>query len=124
MAAVTESFVWLGVANATTAATTYMTNTANANWANAGATTMDRVKFIAFQKYIALGGLNPLEAWNDYRRLGVPTNLPLSVHPSRTATSLPVRLLYPSREVAVNAASVQAQGSISQFTSRIFWDVN
>jgi hypothetical protein len=121
-AAVTESFNWLGVANATTAAESYMDATATANWANAGATMMDRVKFVVFQKYIALTGINPLEAWADYRRLNVPNNLPLSVHPGRTATTLPVRLLYPQRELAVNQQNVPS--GVNQFTSKIFWDVN
>jgi hypothetical protein len=99
-----------------------MDATATANWANAGATMMDRVKFVVFQKYIALTGINPLEAWADYRRLNVPNNLPLSVHPGRTATTLPVRLLYPQRELAVNQQNVPS--GVNQFTSKIFWDVN
>ena len=72
-------FIWLGVPNAVTAANTYMANTPNANWANSGATTLDKVKFIVLQKYISMAGFAPLEAWSDYRRLGVPANVPLSV---------------------------------------------
>jgi hypothetical protein len=121
--AVRESFIWLGVPNAVTAANTYMANTPNANWANAGATTMDKVKFIALQKYISMAGFAPLEAWSDYRRLGVPSNVPLSVDPGR-GPNIPVRLLYPLAEYAVNSASVEGEGSISAFTSRVFWDVN
>jgi hypothetical protein len=120
--AVNESFLWLDVEDAEDAAADYLADAGD--WADAGASVTDQVKFIVRQKYIALGGINPLEAWNDYRRLGVPSNLPLSEHPSRTSTTLPVRLLYPSREVAVNADNVRAQGSINQFTSRIFWDAN
>ena len=120
--AVTESFVWLGVEDAEGEAADYLDDAGS--WANAGGSASEQINFIVRQKYIALGGITPLEAWNDYRRLGVPSDLPLSQHPSRTSTSLPVRLLYPSREVAVNSESVRAQGSINQFTSRIFWDVN
>jgi len=120
--AVRESFIWLGVPNAVTAANTYMANNASANWANAGATVMDRVRFIVYQKYLALVGINPLEAWSDYRRLGIPTNLALSVNPGRIGTGLPVRLLYPTSEYAVNSSNVQAEGSVNQFSSRIFWD--
>jgi hypothetical protein len=126
--AVRESFIWLGVPNAITAANTHLANTGvtpNANWgSSAGTTATQQVRFIVSQKYIALTGINPLEAWSDYRRLGVPTNLPLSVNPGRIGTGLPVRLLYPTTESAVNSANVQAQGSINQFTSQIFWDVN
>lgn len=122
--AVRESFIWLGVPNAVTAANTYMTNTPTANWSNAGTTVSERVKFIVFQKYIALTGINPLEAWSDYRRLNVPANLALSVNPGRIGSGLPVRVLYPTTEFAVNATNVQAEGTINQFTSRIFWDVN
>ncbi|HEX8331975.1 MAG TPA: SusD/RagB family nutrient-binding outer membrane lipoprotein [Segetibacter sp.] len=120
--AVRESFIWLGVPNAVTAANTYMANNTIANWANAGATVSERVKFIVYQKYIALTSINSLEAWSDYRRLNVPSNIPLSVNPGRIGTGLPVRLLYPTTESAVNSANVP--GSINQFTSRIFWDVN
>jgi hypothetical protein len=120
-AAVRESFIWLGVPSAATAATTYMTNNAIANWANAGATPDSRAKFVVAQKYIALTGINSLEAWNDYRRLGIPTNVPLSVNPGRGSRTIPVRLIYPAAEYAVNSANVQAQGNIDSQT-KIFWD--
>ncbi len=120
--AVRESFTWLGVPNAVTAANNYMNNVATANWANAGATVMDRVRFIVYQKYLSLAGINALEAWSDYRRLGVPANLPLSVDPGRIGSGLPVRLLYPTQEYAVNRQNVELEGNINQFTSKIFWD--
>lgn len=120
--AVRESFIWLGVPNAVAAANDYMLNTASANWANSGTTIMEKVRFIVYQKYIALAGINPLEAWNDYRRLGVPANLPLSVDPGRVGTGLPVRLLYPLSEYTVNRTNVEAEGSINQFSSKVFWD--
>jgi len=104
--AVRESFVWLGVPNAVTAANTYMTNNATASWANAGTTTTSKVNFVVYQKYIALTGINPLEAYNDYRRLKIPANIPLSVNPARGGRVLPVRLLYPSNEVAVNSGNI------------------
>jgi hypothetical protein len=120
-AAVRESFSWLAVPGATAAATTYLTESNIAKWDNAGTTTADRVRFIVRQKYLSLVGINPLEAWNDYRRLGVPADIPLSVNAQRGSRIIPVRLLYPSAEVAVNAASLQAQGSITPQT-KIFWD--
>jgi len=122
--AVKESFIWLGVPNALAAANTYLTTVAAANWANSGATVTDRVKFIVYQKYLAMAGINPLEAWSDYRRLGVPANLPLSANPGRVGNGLPVRLLYPLAEYAVNKSNVEGEGTINQFTSKVFWDVN
>jgi hypothetical protein len=93
----------------------------SATWDNAGATQTERVNFIVRQKYIALIGINPLEAWNDYRRLGVPSDVPLSVNTARGSRTIPVRLYYPSQELAVNAASVAAQGSVTT-QSKLFWD--
>lgn len=122
--AVRESFLWLGVPNAVSAANTYMAGSTIGNWANAGTTVAQQVRFIAYQKYIAMAGLNPLEGWNLYRRLGVPAIAPLSVHPNRLGNgSLPIRLLYPAIEYAVNSANVLAQGNINQFTSKVFWDL-
>ncbi len=120
-AAVRESFIWLGIPNAVGEANSYLTRPA-ANWANAGASSADRVKFIVLQKYLSLTGLNPLEAWSDYRRLGIPVNVPLSVNSARGGRLIPVRLIYPSNEFAVNVASVRAQGNIDPQTSKIFWD--
>lgn len=120
--AVRESFKWLNVPNATSEANNYLQNIISANWANAGATVASQTRFIVYQKYLSLVGINSLEAWSDYRRLGVPVNIPLSVDPGRVGTGLPVRLLYPTTEFAVNAANVNAEGSINQFSSRIFWD--
>lgn len=120
-AAVRESFTWLGVPNAVTAANAYMAANPIADWSTAGATADSRAKFIVGQKYLALIGINPLEAWNDYRRLGVPTNIPLSVNPGRGSRTIPVRLIYPAAEYAVNSANVSAQGSITGQT-KLFWD--
>lgn len=122
-AAVTESFIWLEVTNATTSAAAYLT-APSATWDNSGATVTDKVKFIARQKYISLIGINPLEAWNDYRRLGVPSDIPLSISNARGSRTIPVRLLYPSNELAVNTANVLAQGTINAQTSKLFWDKN
>ena len=119
--AVKESFIWLGVPNASASADTYLATALFGKWANAGSTVDLNVAFIVTQKYIALTGINPLEAWNDARRLGVqPASGAISVNPARTSTVLPVRLLYPSSENAVNGANVPK--SINQFTSPIFWD--
>jgi hypothetical protein len=120
-AAVKESFAWLGVPDAETAADSYMSSYANANWANAGSTPEEQSRFVVFQKYIAMCCIDPLEAWADERRLHFLPEGYISDNPSRISNTLPVRLLYPQSEYTTNGASVTAEGDIDQFTSKIFW---
>lgn len=117
-----ESFTWLGVPNAATAATAYYSqNNSVTDWSLA--TTSDaKVRLIATQKYIALAGVNNFEAWVDYRRLGVPAGLPLSLLGARGTFIIPLRLMYPQNEFNYNPANVNAQGTINPQTSTIFWD--
>ena len=118
--AVTESFVFLKVPDSLNAARDYLDNVAIAEWANAGSSALDQAKFITYQKYIALCGIDPVEAWSDLRRLNMlPDNGYISVNSTRT--SIPVRLLYPQSEYTTNGNNVRAQGDINQFTSKIFW---
>lgn len=109
---------------------------------------------ILSQKWFALNAINTLEVWTDYRRVGyneVATHVypatggaanapndhfvygagvmydpgpPISVSPQNTSTKIPVRMLYPQTEYNYNAANVGGEGTINQFTSRIFWDIN
>ena len=65
--------------------------------------------------------IDPVESYSDWRRLGIPSDLPVSVYPGTTATHIPYRLLYPTSEYHYNAANVNGQGTINQFTSKIFW---
>jgi hypothetical protein len=120
-AAITESFVWLGVEDAEAAAADYIATNDIANWENAGSTPEEQAKFIVFQKYIALTCIDPREAWADERRLHFLPEGFISVNPSRLADELPLRLLYPQSEYTTNAESVQAVGTINQFTTKIFW---
>jgi hypothetical protein len=120
--AVRESFVFLGVPDAVNAANTYMANTAIANFANAGSTAASQAKFIVYQKYIALAGIDPLEAYSDQRRLKfLPDNGYITVNPNRISNTLPVRLPYPQSEYTTNSGNVNAEGQINIFTSKIFW---
>ncbi|WP_018617048.1 SusD/RagB family nutrient-binding outer membrane lipoprotein [Segetibacter koreensis] len=121
-AAVTESFVWLGVENAETEAANYLQNAVIANWNNAGTSVLEKAKFIAYQKYIALAGIDPLEAYSDLRRLNmIPNKGYISVNPGKVSQTLPVRLLYAQSEYTTNANNAKAQGNINPFTSKIFW---
>jgi hypothetical protein len=119
-AAVTESFVWLGVPNAVAEANTYLENTNfRVAWPDAGSQT-DKLAVMAWQKYFALNGIQPNETWVDIRRLKVVSPA-LSVAPERGTNPIPVRLLYPQSEYNFNSENVATQGNISPFTSKVFW---
>ena len=126
--AVQESFIFLNIGGSATAATTsfntwYTAQAANANvnWALAA----NKLKLIAYQKYIALSGVDELEEWTDYRRNGTSFYpfITLSDYPGRTSNAIPVRLLYPQNEVSYNEANVPSAGRKTgdQFTVKIWW---
>jgi len=115
-AAVTESFIFLKVPNATAAATSYL-----ANFPYPGT-----IKGLLFQKYLSMAGFGPLEAWSDLRRIGfdiIPAGY-ITANPGKVSPTIPIRLLYAENEYTTNSANVNAVGTIDQFTSKIFWDVN
>lgn len=117
--AVKESFNFLGVANAGAVSTAYLAKPI-ASWSSA----TDKLELIINQKYLALPGINNFEAWVDYRRLGFPIDVPLSVNGSVGSRKIPLRLQYPVNEFSFNAANVRAEGDINPQTSRIWWDVD
>jgi len=82
----------------------------------------DKLKAIWFQKWIALTNFSGLEAWSEFRRTNFPP-LPASAG-APVGQPLPLRLFYPSTELASNGANVLAQGTIDVFTTRLFWDVD
>jgi|688.fasta_scaffold33138_2 hypothetical protein len=119
-AAVTESFKTLNVPNWSAEATTYLENSnVRVIWPDAGSQT-EKIAVMGWQKYFALTGIQPNETWVDIRRLKV-VEPPLSVAPERGTNPIPVRLLYPQAEYNFNSESVLAAGTISQFTSKVFW---
>jgi Starch-binding associating with outer membrane len=79
---------------------------------------------IITQKWIALNGIDPMPIWTDYRRTHYPSFIHFSQDPAKLNPTPPVRLLYPQTEISTNNDNVVAQGSISLFTSHIFWDPN
>lgn len=121
--AVSESFVWLGLTS-TQAATYYTQVNVNgvANPVSNWDSSTDKITLIVKQKYISLTGVNNFEAWVDYRRLGVPADLPMSMYPGRGTNVIPLRLMYPTTEYVTNSANVNAEGTINGQTSKIFWD--
>jgi hypothetical protein len=130
-AAVTESFIFLRVPDAETKATDYLDNPDNTDVtdfsAHAGGSVTEKVKFIAFQKYMAMAGTDPLESWTDLRRLGfdvLPDDGYITVNPGKVSNTIPIRLPYAQNEYTTNGTNANAQGTIDPFTSKIFWDVN
>ncbi|MGJ1436495.1 SusD/RagB family nutrient-binding outer membrane lipoprotein [Sphingobacterium siyangense] len=117
--AVKESFNWLGVENADAVSTTFLASS-TANWGNAS----NKLELIINQKYLSLPGINNFEAYVDYRRLGFPKDVPLSINSSVGSRKVPLRLHYPQNEYSFNNVNVKAQGDIDPQTSKIFWDVN
>jgi hypothetical protein len=117
--AVTESFRLLGVSEYESAATTYISQAANAN--TNFAYSSDKIKTIITQKWAALNAYDPLESFSDWRRLKIPADLPVSIYPGNTAPHVPYRLLYPSSEYNYNATNVNGEGTIDPLSSKIFW---
>jgi Starch-binding associating with outer membrane len=83
--------------------------------------TVTKYQKIYFQKYLALNGALPIEAWSEIRRTDYPRVAASLQSTSPRADKLAVRLLYPQTEVATNGANIP---TVNQFTSRIFWDIN
>jgi Starch-binding associating with outer membrane len=116
-AAITESFLNVG----------RTADEAKAYYSQTGVNNVDftasanKIEAIIVQKWASEGSLAPFEAWSDYRRLGFPKDVPISVEPSVTTRQIPSRLFYPQGEYSTNADNVKAQGTINQFTSKIFW---
>lgn len=120
-AAVKESFAWLEVEDGEEEADAYLNSELKpfAVWDR----NEDKLKLIMMQKYIAMCGINGLETWNDFRRVGVPALADvLSVSPSRGSRVVPTRLIYPQTEYQYNAANATAEGTINPQTQKIFWD--
>ncbi len=115
--AVKESFIWLEVPSAETEANKILSG--YANWATAA----NKLELIINQKYLSLPSINNFEAYVDYRRLGYPTDVPLSKLPNLNGRKIPLRLLYPQTEYSYNNTNVVAEGEIDAQESKIFWDV-
>ena len=116
--AVEESFRLLGVPSYKTAADNYvMGSSTKVNWANAS----DKLTLIITQEWAALNLYDPIQAWDNWRRLGIPADLPVSIYPGTVASHIPYRYLYPTSEFTSNSANVTAQGTISATSSKIFW---
>ena len=127
--AVRESFRWLNVGGNTTVPalsdnafnTWYSAEATAANPKVSWAAAPDKYKLLMFQKYMAFNGIEPFEAWVDYRRNGAFPDIPLSYDPARVGSTMPIRVPYPASEIVQNKENLLAQGPIDIFTSKIWW---
>jgi hypothetical protein len=119
--AVLESFRFLNVPNGDAVFGAWFDTSVNPNISYAAAP--DKLKLIAYQKYLALTGIDEFEIWCDYRKNGAYPDIPLSLYSGRTSNLIPIRLLYPQSEINYNSANVPSVGSKTgdQFTAKIFW---
>jgi hypothetical protein len=82
-----------------------------------------QLQCIIEQKWVAMNGINPFEAWCDYRRTGYPNDIPASISQYvDNPPTIPIRILYPISEYSTNTANVDAQGTINGHTSPVFWN--
>ena len=115
---VTASFTFLGLSAAQ--AQTYYSQSGNKNttW-SATSGFQEQLALIIRQKWAAETWINEFEPYNDYRRLHLPADIPLSTSPFSTGI-FPARLMYPQREISVNGTNVLAQGNITPGT-KVWW---
>jgi hypothetical protein len=119
---ITANFTYLGLTAAQAA--TYYSQASDKQADYAACTNFtEKIACIMRQEWAADNMTTPYEAWANYRRLGLPADIPLTsssfvdVNPPK----IPFRILYPIIEYQTNAANVGAQGSINHHTSKIFW---
>lgn len=121
--AITQSYVYLyssvsGAGDPVADATAYYTSgQTDVDWT----ASPNSLEAILTQKWIALNGINWVEAWTDFRRTGIPA-LPITSSPTHLVPQIPVRYLYPQVELNTNGANVPQIGNNAQFTSKIFWN--
>jgi hypothetical protein len=118
---VEESFRLLQVTNPYSSADTYVLQSQASNPYVGFVNSPNQLQTLITQAWVAYSGFDPLAAWNNWRRLGIPTSLPVSQFDGSTATHIPYRLLYPTSEYSYNSVNANAEGTINNMTSTIFW---
>lgn len=78
------------------------------------------VERIIEQKWLALIGTSSIEAWNDYRRTGLP-EIPNSLQ-APTANARPLRMMYPETERMTNNEEASKQGNDQITEAKVWWD--
>jgi hypothetical protein len=115
---VEKSFVFLGLTVAQAQAYYNQAGDKQVNWA-ATTTFQEKLALIIRQKWAAEILVNALEPYNDYRRLRLPADVPLSVSPFSTGI-MPNRLPYPQREYDINGENALAQGNVKP-SDKVWW---
>ena len=116
--AIQANFTFLGAGSA---AAYYTQNNKETNY-SVCTNNAERLACIIRQKWAAFHDVTPMETWSDFRRTGLPADMPISVHPNiDQPPTIPIRFLYATSEYQTNAANVNAMGSINHHTSKIFW---
>ncbi|WP_373553859.1 SusD/RagB family nutrient-binding outer membrane lipoprotein [Haliscomenobacter sp.] len=110
--AISESFLYLGVAPAAVAPYLAQENVAF----------NQSLEQIITQKWLALNSISSIEAWNDYRRLGIPA-IPNSLD-APAPDVRPLRFMYPESERQTNNTEASRQGSDDILSAKVWWDVN
>lgn len=81
--------------------------------------TADKLKLVLFEKYKAMTGVNGFEVFSDYRRTGIPDNLPKTLHSQVGSNHIPYRFIYPTGEASSNKANMPANKNPQ--TDKVFW---
>lgn len=118
--AITESFVWTEVPDASNAAKAYIA--ANPTVTTVTSSTDTAVKRIVYQKYIANTNIDPLESFLDINRLNfLSDDSYISIYSAKISNTLPLRLLYPQSEYTTNSANTPKEVIGDIFTKKLFW---
>ncbi|GAB3247865.1 SusD/RagB family nutrient-binding outer membrane lipoprotein [Larkinella harenae] len=80
----------------------------------------NKIASIITQKWLALNSISSIEAWNDYRRLGLPA-IPNSLD-APAPTARPLRLMYPESERQTNNVETSKQGSDDMVKDKVWWN--
>jgi hypothetical protein len=94
---------------------------AGVNWNNA-ATTPDKLKLIATQKWLHYSVVQPVESWAENRRLDAPV-FSFETDNSSNQKQPPVRWVYPSAEQTFNPTNYEAVKANDKLTVKLFWDI-
>lgn len=110
--AISESFVYFGVPTIQVPAYLAQPNVAF----------NQSINRIIEQKWLAINSISSIEAWNDFRRLGIPA-IPNSLD-AASPNDRPLRFMYPETERQTNNAEATKQGSDDMIATRVWWDAN
>ena len=138
--AVQEDFRWLnvtttstllsGVAITDSISNSYLNTNSKAQWINASTSfptgssaAESQIYLIIYEKYIAMCGIDPVEAWSDLRRGVLILDSHYLSNNKNRASSLPNVLTYPQSEFTTNHMSIPTplRNTNSIFTEKLFW---